>query len=230
MNMNRLQTWCAIICLCGIMSSCTEEGKSHRGIKYMPDMYQSPALKSQESFEVTKHDEDGHHYTAEIPGMALMPEGTVPRHFIPYDINDPNQGKDLKNPLAPSAETLRLGRDKYQQFCAVCHGKEGDATKGYVSHKFLGIPNVNTQTVADYSDGHLFWILSAGRGRMPDYRAQLNASERWAVIHYLRSQYTATTADVEKRKALNDKGDDFKPLREPIPEHKLKSWPPENDK
>ncbi|NRA39001.1 MAG: cytochrome c [Planctomycetes bacterium] len=230
--MNSFKLMCFALCSMSmlLMISCTEEGKPNRGLKYMPDMYTSPALKSQESFVVTKHDEDGHHYTAEIPGMALMPEGTVPRHYIPYDYNDVDQGKNLKNPLSASAETLRLGRDKYQQFCSVCHGKEGDAKNGFVSHKFLGIPNINTEAVATYNDGHLFWILSAGRGRMPNYRAQLNASERWAVIHYVRSQYAATIKDMDQRKALKDKGDNFKPLREPIPEYKLKSWPPENAK
>ena len=140
----------SLICLCLMLIACGES-KSDRGLKYMPDMYQSPALKSQEAYTIHKTDDQGNSVAIEVPGMRVAPNGTVPRHFIPYDFaNDANQGKDLSNPLAATADVLELGRDKYDQFCAVCHGKEGDATQGYVATKFLGVPNVNSDVVAGY--------------------------------------------------------------------------------
>lgn len=213
-----------------VLTSCTEDGKSKRGLKYMPDMFQSPALKSQESFVIERHDEDGKHYKVEVPAMNVMPEGTVPRHFIPYDISDSEQGNGLTNPLAPNSEMLRLGRDKYLQFCSVCHGKEGDAAQGYIADTFLGIPSLNTSTVESYKDGHIFWIISAGRGRMANYRAQLSSQERWAVILYVRSLFAATNADASLKELLKKENADFKPLRDPISEYDLPSWPPEKTK
>lgn len=212
-----------LLMLALVLVSCGE-AKSERGLKYMPDMYQSPALKSQEAYTITTEDDAGNEVTVEVPAMRVPPTGTVPRGFIPYDAAaDTQMGKGLQNPLLADAATLRLGRDKYNQFCAVCHGNDGDVANGYVATKFGGILSVNTKVVNDYEDGHIFWIIANGRNRMPDYSAQLTAKERWAVIHYVRALYQATTN--KDAKDLESGGREFKPLPEPVPEYEQDNWP-----
>ncbi len=211
-----------LLALCFVFVACESE-KSERGIQYMPDMLQSPALKSQESYVITQVDDSGKEVTIEVPAMRVPPQGTVPRHFIPYDAAaDKNMGKDLMNPLAATEDVLRLGRDKYNQFCAVCHGKDGDATKGYVVSKLGGVSSINTPIVAGYEDGHIFWILTAGKNRMPDYSAQLTPNERWAVIHYVRALDSATKG--KDNKELQKGGKTFEPLPEPVPDYERSIW------
>lgn len=212
-----------IACAFSLFLLSCESGKPERGFQYMPDMYQSPALKSQESYTLIQIDDSGKEITIEVPAMRVPPQGTVPRHFIPYEAAaDVDLGKKLINPLAATEDVLRLGRDKYDQFCAVCHGKDGDAAKGYVASKFGGILPINTDVVAAYEDGHIFWIITAGRNRMPDYSAQLNAEERWAVIHYVRALGQATKGKADKQ--LQKGGESFEPLPEPVPEYKRSQW------
>jgi hypothetical protein len=47
--------------------------------------------------------------------------------------------------------------------------------------------------------GHFFDVISNGYGRMPDYAAQVQTRDRWAIAAYIRAlqlSQDATTADV----------------------------------
>lgn len=198
------------------LAGCGGE-KSHRGLDYMPDMYTAPSYKSQQVMEVVV-DADGKPVVLpvmtapddvmpaggkviHVPAMLVPPPGAVSRDFTPYAIDalDFAAAHDLKNPLAPTASVLKEGQKRYRISCAPCHGNDGDATKGYVAHKFSGIPSLNTANIPLLSDGDIYHILTMGRNRMPSYRAQLLPDQRWAVVHYLRALNRAwhATADAE---------------------------------
>ena len=51
-------------------------------------------------------------------------------------------------------------------------------------------------------DGEIYHIISHGRGRMPNYRAQLESEERWAVVHYMRALHRATAVGEDELEAL----------------------------
>jgi mono/diheme cytochrome c family protein len=197
---------------------CGVDKTENRGLRYMPDMYVSPALKSQEAWVVVATDADGNEVVRHVPAMLTPPTGTIPRDFMPYDLGaEQLEAADRRaNPLPPDATTLRLGRDKYDQFCAVCHGRSGDATAGYVKDQFKGIPSLNTTIVASYSDGRIYHWITLGRGRMPPYGAQLLPEERWAVIHYVRSLESATERQGDSTLSA---GEAFQPLPDPVPEY-----------
>src|SRR5437870_294055 len=83
-------------------SSCDDSEKSHRGIELMPDMFHSPAYRSQQAMEIHKDrsaDKKEHQFSSLIPPVP----GTVPRDFVPYQIapNDWESARKLVNPLLP---------------------------------------------------------------------------------------------------------------------------------
>ncbi len=217
---------------CGMLAlvACTDgPSKTERGLNYMPDMYVSPALKSQESYVVQQEalDENGEIVvsTMEIPAMMTPPAGTIPRDFMPYDLNDPEIADGMVNPLAAAdPSNARLGRDKFEQFCAVCHGKDGNADNGYVAEKLLGVPSLTTPVVAEYTDGRIYHFITTGKGRMPNYKAQLLPQERWAVIHYIRS-LNAASLRVDEAQTLDAAGKSFKPLPEAKSSAQREIWP-----
>ena len=213
-------------------------GKDERGLRYMPDMYDSPAKKSQEAWrKEAVLDEDGNVISPAVDySVMLQPvDGSVPRDFNPYDIADTPEGleeaKLLPNPVTPTVQVLRRGRDRYDIYCAVCHGKDGQAANSYVAGegRVQGIVSITTPGVAAYPDGQIYHIITHGRGRMPHYRAQLLPEDRWAVIHYLRSLHAATSAEGDALDALkeldDDSGEQFEPLPEPVPEYLQQDWP-----
>ncbi len=206
----------AIVAALAVLSGCSDE-KDSRGIDYMPDMYVTPAEKSQYANAVVlvgdKKDErldrplmskaeggEIHH----VPVMLTPPEGTLSRDFVPYPIAA-DQGpaaKNLANPYLPTAEVLKRGQKYFNINCAVCHGNDGNAANGYVAKQFTGVLSLNGPNLNLLSDGEIYHIVTHGRGRMPNYRAQLLPENRWAVVHYVRALNRATLAQTDADKDL----------------------------
>jgi mono/diheme cytochrome c family protein len=178
-----------------LFNGCSDSEKQERGMRYVPDMYESPAYRSNQAQVVTvQQDEKNeiHH----VPMMMTPVAGTVSRDTVPYalDQNDWIGARALMNPVAPTADVLRSGQAHFNIFCATCHGNDGDAKNGYVSATFSGIPSINTTNVAALSDGEIYHAITMGRGRMPNYRAQLLPKDRWAVVLYTKILARATIA------------------------------------
>ncbi|MDA3959226.1 MAG: cytochrome c [Planctomycetota bacterium] len=219
------------------VSGCGE-GKSKRGLNYFPDMYNSPGLKSQEALQKEAElDDQGNVVTpaTDIPAMVPPVAGTVSRDFNPYDLPDTPEGlelaKQLSNPAAPTREVLMRGQERFNIYCAVCHGKDGNVANSYVAGegRVQGIVSINTDSVAAMPDGQIYHIITNGRGRMPHYRAQLLPEDRWSVIHYLRALHTAVAAKGDALQELEQIQDEaqerFRQLPEPVPEYEQGQWP-----
>lgn len=198
------------------LGACGESEKSSRGLDYMPDMYESPAYRSQQAMQVVLKDgvaqpmpltspaTSAAGEVRHVPAMLTPPAGTVPRDFLPYpfaptDFVGPH---DLRNPYAPTPDVLRRGQRYYQIACAVCHGNDGDSNHGYVAKHFSGVPSLNGANLALLTDGDIYHILTVGRNRMPNYRAQLLPENRWAVVAYVRVLNRATLAVTDADAAL----------------------------
>jgi len=99
----------------------------------------------------------------------------------------PGIAKKIKNPLAASKLSVKLGEKLYAQNCETCHGESGvgDGPGG----KFLGkkVADLTSKAVQSQVDGVIFYKLTKGRAPMPAFNTILKAKQRWAVINYLRT-------------------------------------------
>jgi mono/diheme cytochrome c family protein len=182
-----------------VLAACADgdSEKKSRGMHWMPEMYNTPALKSQTAIEIS---EVGSRH--QWPAMLVPPAGTVSRGFAPYDLapSDFAAAKLIANPLAPSAAVLKRGQRTFGIFCATCHGLDGNAANGLVAptkerpDRFTGVPSLNGTNVAGFSDGEIYHIITLGRNRMGNLRAQLLPDDRWSVILYVRALSRATLA------------------------------------
>lgn len=133
-------------------------------------MLESPAQKDQH---------DGQRY----PAPSTLPQG-----FSRYPL-DPNQAADspsIGNPIAPTPENLRYGKQMYDTTCIVCHGATGTG-QGYVVPPYPQPPDLTAQRVRNWSDGEIYHVITSGQGRMWSYKSQLSQMERWAVVNYVRA-------------------------------------------
>jgi mono/diheme cytochrome c family protein len=107
-------------------------------------------------------------------------------------------------PLAVTPELLALGRQKFDVYCAVCHGAGGFG--GSIVALNMGAPrptSLRSAVVQAAPPGFLFNIATRGIGRMPPYAPQLTARERWAVVAYLEElQRSASTSPEEREDSL----------------------------
>ena len=135
--------------------------------------------------------------------MRLPPEGTVAREAIVDDPaltsgENPDGGMLEKAPLAVDALLLARGRDRYDIYCAPCHGIGGDG-HGIVSDKMAQRlpPTLVDDRLRAFPVGRIYRAISDGYGLMPSYHYELTPKDRWAVVEYVRALQRSQSARVE---------------------------------
>ena len=109
-------------------------------------------------------------------------------------------------PFALTAEILDRGEERYNIFCAPCHGVTGKGDGMIVRRGYRQPPSYHVDRLQTMPIGHFYDVMTNGFGAMPDYRAQVSPRDRWAIAAYIRalqlSQH-ASAADIpaeEKQK------------------------------
>lgn len=159
-----------------------------------PDMDRQAKLRPQEP----------NHFFANGVSSQLPPAGTIARseaiktaHGDVYSFEDSsvNTGFDAgttnfvaNNPLSMNLALIERGHDRFDIYCAPCHGRVGDSNG--VMKKSSAMPavaNLHDKRIVTMTDGELFSIITHGRGTMGAVGPLLATPDRWAVIAYLRT-------------------------------------------
>jgi mono/diheme cytochrome c family protein len=120
------------------------------------------------------------------------------------------KGKDVETfPFPVTAAVLARGRERYDIFCAVCHGRAGDGQGMIVQRGFPAPPSYMNARLEKAPVGHFFDVMTNGFGRMYSYSERIPARDRWAIIAYIRalqlSQDAAVSALPPRDRAELDK-------------------------
>jgi mono/diheme cytochrome c family protein len=124
--------------------------------------------------------------------MRAPPAGTVP---VSARIGDAPAltGREgarfvTRIPTPLSAATLARGRDRFDIFCAACHGLRGDGDSPVARNMELRRPpSLVDGEVRAFPPGRVFQVVTQGYGLMPSYAAELAPDDRWAVVAYVRA-------------------------------------------
>ena len=88
---------------------------------------------------------------------------------------------------------LRLGKERYNINCAICHGISGNGAGVTSKYGMLTVANLHGPSytdpkAADYrSNGNIFHTITVGRGLMGAYGPNIPVKERWAIIAWIRT-------------------------------------------
>jgi len=114
--------------------------------------------------------------------------GTIPRGVVVYEYPDTQQGYEaardsLSSPIIKNENNLAKGKQNFEIYCAVCHGKAGDGQGVLVKNeKILGVPNFKDREI---TEGSIYHVIMYGRNMMGSHASQLNDKERWQVVQYV---------------------------------------------
>jgi mono/diheme cytochrome c family protein len=100
-------------------------------------------------------------------------------------------------PTPVTAQMLARGRDRFNVFCAPCHGKTGEGNGMIVQRGFRQPPSYHEERLRNAPVGYFFDVMTHGFGAMQDYAAQLPVSDRWAVAAYMRALQLSQRATVD---------------------------------
>jgi mono/diheme cytochrome c family protein len=90
-------------------------------------------------------------------------------------------------PFPITREVLERGRERFDIFCSVCHGRLGTGEGMVVRRGFRQPPSYHIDRLKEARVGHFFDVITNGFGAMPDYAAQIHARDRWAIVAYIRA-------------------------------------------
>jgi mono/diheme cytochrome c family protein len=92
------------------------------------------------------------------------------------------------NPLPITVEVIQRGHERFDIYCAPCHGKLGDGNG--ITKKIGAMPavaNLHDKRIVEMTDGEIFNTVTHGKGLMGAAGPLMPTQDRWAAIAYLRA-------------------------------------------
>lgn len=146
-------------------------------------------------------------------------EGTVARgdlredsYFYTGKING-NPGDYM--PFAVTAQDLARGRERFNIFCAPCHGRVGDGNGFIPSRGFRRPPSYHIDRLRKVPVAYFFDTMTNGFGVMPDYSAQIPVRDRWLIAAYIRAlqlSQNAAAADLPAGQKMPAEAPEFRDI------------------
>jgi mono/diheme cytochrome c family protein len=91
---------------------------------------------------------------------------------------------------------LARGRERFEVFCAPCHGFGGAGDGMVVQRGFPRPPNYNTARLRSAPARHFYDVITNGYGVMYSYATRVPPPERWAIAAYIRALQLSRGIDV----------------------------------
>jgi mono/diheme cytochrome c family protein len=115
------------------------------------------------------------------------PQKSKDGNEIPYNPTAEDIAK--KNPVPLTPEGLAEARKLFGYHCAMCHGKDGDGKGDLAAAMKLELHDWrDASTIANKTDGELFYIVSNGKGKMVGGEGDRTTEKvRWNLVHLVRS-------------------------------------------
>jgi mono/diheme cytochrome c family protein len=103
-------------------------------------------------------------------------------------------------PAPVTRAQLERGQQRFDIYCAPCHGRTGDGQGMIAQRGFPPPPTLHQPRLREAPIGHFYDVMTNGFGLMYPYASRVEPTDRWAIAAYIRAlQFSenATLADVE---------------------------------
>jgi len=90
-------------------------------------------------------------------------------------------------PFEISKEDLQRGRERYDIYCAPCHGFTGEGDGMVVQRGFKAPPSFNQDRLRDAAPGYFYYAIDQGFGVMPSYANRIPVRDRWLIVAYIQA-------------------------------------------
>jgi mono/diheme cytochrome c family protein len=134
-------------------------------------------------------------------GAARVPvANTVARGFLREDelLYTGKVGGQLADlfPMPVTDAVMARGRERFNVFCAPCHGRTGEGNGMIVQRGFRQPPSYHEPRLREVPAGYFFDVMTNGFGAMQDYASQVPVADRWAIAAYIRALQLSRSASV----------------------------------
>lgn len=88
-------------------------------------------------------------------------------------------------PVTP--QMVQRGRQRYDIYCSVCHGRTGEGNGMIVRRGFPTPPSLHIDRLRAAPAGHFVEVIGNGFGLMYSYASRVEPADRWAIAAYIRA-------------------------------------------
>ena len=120
-------------------------------------------------------------------------EGTIARG-MPYQDTPLNTGRVTGTtnfvstlPVIINKSLLERGRQRYDINCSPCHGSVGDGKGVVTKYGMVAVASFHDPRLVKMTAGEIFNTITHGKNLMGSYGANIDISDRWAIVAYLRA-------------------------------------------
>ncbi len=82
---------------------------------------------------------------------------------------------------------MERGQDRFNIYCAPCHDRLGNGDGMIVRRGYRHPPSYHIDRLRQVPNGYIYDVITNGFGAMPDYAAQIQPADRWAIVAYVRA-------------------------------------------
>lgn len=215
-SMNKMKSFLLVgLVLVVAMSSC-DSGAIRRspGHIYAPDMTYSRAYDAYTSNPDLGKDS----LISRLPIAGTIARGHMYDHLAE---GDTNAYKAYNTALKFTAADMKEGKRLFNIYCAICHGTNLDGQGPlYASGKFAAMPaNFKDAKYTHMPVGQMYAAVKFGKNMMGSYASQLDISQRWMVIAYIKKVQSENGGDAftfaSAEQAAAPKADSAKDIKAP---------------
>jgi len=96
---------------------------------------------------------------------------------------------------AEDAAILADGKILYETYCDHCHGAKGEGNgkvaegvivDGVQRTGYAGVASLKSDALKNVSEGHIFHVITMGKGLMQSHASQVSVEDRWKIARYVK--------------------------------------------
>src|SRR5437868_12502043 len=136
---------------------------------------------------------------AEYGTASLFRNGQVMQAPVPGTIarEDLAREQDAINKPPLTLELLARGHERFDIFCAQCHGRVGDGRGMIVARGFPRPRSFHDERLRTETDQHYYDAITNGYGVMYAHSARVAPRDRWAIVAYIRALQLSQNATLD---------------------------------
>jgi len=150
----------------------------------------------------------GEHFNSNVynpfrSNLRMPPANTVSRNKngnLPYRLPKDSlaiAAAILVSPYAADDQAiLAQGKIMYEIYCDHCHGAKGEGDgkvaegvtlDGIQRTGYAGVANLKSDALKNVTEGHIFHVITMGKGLMQTHASQITVEDRWKIARYVKS-------------------------------------------
>ncbi len=191
-----------LLVLAGALAGCgLRPSGNTTPLQVHPDMDSQPKFKAQSAST----------FFADGRANRSAPSGTIAQGHLNED-DVLATGKDAggtlikSNPVPVTEALLKRGQERFNINCAACHGRLGDGNGAVKTRSYGALAPANLQEprLREVPDGHIFDVITTGVRTMQPLGGNIQVSDRWAIIAYVRALQRSQNANIKDVPAGTD--------------------------